>query len=105
MTVQRVKARAQARHHRDQVHHQPSELWLSSRDAMARVGNKTLKGWYEWRKRHGVATDGMGRVLLRDLEQALLVRRQPGRPSGPARVMAPSSLANLALPRQSHGAR
>lgn len=90
---------------------QPEQFpaWLDSRQAMRRVGNKSLKGWREWRKRHGIGTDSRGRVSLVELEAALLRKRRPGRPAGKPRVMAAASLANLrhggVPPSQSQKAR
>lgn len=63
-------------------------LWLDAKLAAAYVGNKSLKAFYEWRKRHGIATNGMGRVSRRDLDRALRTPRK-------RRVMNPASLANL----------
>jgi len=65
-------------------------FWLRSDEACVYVGCKTLKGWYMWRVRHGIATDNRGRVSRRDLDQAL---RRPRK----RRAMSPVSLANLRL--------
>lgn len=71
-------------------------LWLTSREACAYVGCKTVKGWYEWRKRHGIVKRTNGTVNRADLDRALTVRT-PRRSGGSVRH--PQSLANLALRR------
>ncbi len=60
--------------------------WFDSRTAQAYVGCRTLKGWYEWRKRHAIVGSGR-RVAKADLDRALKGRR--------FRRMAEASLANL----------
>ena len=71
------------------------KLWLTFAEARQRVGNRTMKGFYEWRKRHGVVPDSFGRVSRLDLERALAVRVRHGRPAGPAKRMHANSLNNL----------
>lgn len=51
-------------------------LWLDSKAAAEYVGNASVKAFYEWRKRHGIKTNGMGRVSRRDLDRALRVPRK-----------------------------
>lgn len=85
---------------------QPEQFpaWLDSRQAMRLVGNKSLKGWYMWRNRHGIGTDTRGRVSRVEVEQALSRKRRPGRPQGTPRRMAAASLANLRPSTHKRGA-
>ena len=63
--------------------------WFASRTAQQYVCCKTLKAYYEWRRRHGIIPRSYGRVAKADLDRIL--RRRP-----PRREMHPASLANLA---------
>ncbi len=63
--------------------------WLSSCEAQLYVPCRTLKGWYEWRRRHGIIARANGSVAKADLDRALSLRGK--RP----RRMAAASLANL----------
>lgn len=51
--------------------------WMTSRQAMAYVGNRSLKAWYEWRKKHGIVARSNGTVCRRDLDKALARPRKP----------------------------
>lgn len=62
--------------------------WLRSRQAQAYVGCKSLKGFYAWRRRHGVPYRSNGTVNKADLDRALL-------PKKTLRRIHPNSLANL----------
>ena len=73
-----------------------ADLWLRSREACAYVGCKTVKGWYEWRKRHGIVKRTNGTVNKADLDRALKLRTV--RATG-GTVRHPNSLANLAKRR------
>lgn len=81
-----VQDGARLAHGRNGVQQIP--LWLTTPEAAAYVGNKSVKAFYQWRQRHGVVPDRMGRVSRRDLDRVL---RQPRK----RRVMHPASLANL----------
>ena len=63
-------------------------IWLRSDEAQRYVGCRSIKGWYEWRRRHGIVARGNGTVSRLDLDQAL---RRPRKSS----VMHPASLSNL----------
>lgn len=65
-------------------------IWLRSDEAQRYVGCRTIKGWYEWRRRHGIVARNNGTVSRLDLDQALRVPRR--------RRMNPASLANLRRP-------
>lgn len=67
-------------------------FWLRSDEACRYVGCKSIKGWYMWRVRHGIATDRMGRVSRRDLDLALRVPRK-------RRAASEAQLASLRLGR------
>lgn len=62
--------------------------WFTSRQAAAYIPCKSLKGWYEWRRRHGIVARSNGTVAKADLDRILNARRRPRR-------MASASLANL----------
>lgn len=62
--------------------------WFSARIAALYVPCRTVKAWYEWRRRHGIVARANGSVAKADLDREL--RRRKSR-----RVMAPASLANL----------
>jgi hypothetical protein len=64
------------------------KVWLTAKEAAAYVCNKSVRGWYDWRRRHGILTRNNGTVLKRDLERELARRK-------PRRIMARASLANL----------
>ncbi len=63
-------------------------IWLTSRQAQRFVGCRSLKSWYEWRRRHGILPRNNGTVWKSDLDRELRRRK-------PRRVMHPNSLANL----------
>ncbi len=62
--------------------------WFSSREAQLYVTCKSLKSWYEWRRKHGIVPRNNGSVAKADLDRALRLRT-------PRRVMHAASLANL----------
>ena len=62
--------------------------WFTSREAAAYVGSQSLKGFYEWCRRHAIVRRGNRTIAKADLDRVLKARR-------PARVMAAASLANL----------
>lgn len=63
--------------------------WFGGREACAYVGNKTMGGWYAWKKRHHVVARSNGTVAKADLDRALAPKnRKPRR-------MVPAQLANL----------
>lgn len=61
---------------------------FTSTEAAAHVGNKTVKAFYAWAKRHGITRDGLLWPRA-DIERA----KRRGRRT--RRQMAPASLANL----------
>jgi len=65
------------------------KVWLTSVEAAAYVPCKSIKGWYEWRRRHGIVCRANGTVARADLDKALAMKQR--------RVwrMHPRSLANL----------
>lgn len=65
-----------------------SRPWLDSKTAAAYVGNKSVKGFYDWCRRHFIVRRNNGTVARADLDRALKAKR-------PKRVMAAASLANL----------
>jgi hypothetical protein len=66
-------------------------LWLSTHDVQAVVPCKTLKGAYEWIRRHGIVRRrDNGLVSRRDVEAAKLKLA-----SRPRRIVAAASLSNL----------
>lgn len=70
------------------VHRGPQVgLWLTATES-ARYTGRTVKAFYEWRKRKGLVPVGDGRFSRRDLDLALAQPRK-------RRVMAAASLANL----------
>ena len=60
---------------------------MNSREAMAYSRRPTLKAWYCWRERHGIAVVN-GLVLKADVDRAI-------RNGGRRRLIHPNSLANL----------
>jgi len=72
------------------------EMWLSAEAARAYVGCRTIKGWYEWRRRHGIVTRANRTVNRLDLDRALLPRAKAPRRGGGA-AGHPHSLDNLRL--------
>ncbi len=62
-------------------------VWLTSREAQAYVRCKTLKGFYEWVRRHHIVRRANGTIAKADLERALKIKR--------IRRMHPESLKNL----------
>lgn len=73
-----------------------ADIWLSAVDACAYVGCKTIKGWYEWRRRHGIVTRSNGTVNRTDLDRELRPLEGRRRRGGGA-ARNPRSLANLLL--------
>lgn len=69
--------------------HLQQKMWLTAAEAAAYVPCKSVKGWYEWRKRHGIVRLANGKVLRADIDRALDPKHR--------RVwkMAAASLANL----------
>lgn len=99
MTLQPVQSLAQGHDSPDQVGQDDpwQRPWLTMRQAAIYVGNRSLKAFYIWRKRHGIVCRANGTVARRDLDRALdprLKRR---------RVMHPASLANLQRGAKRHG--
>jgi hypothetical protein len=74
--------------------------WFDAKTAQAYVTNKTMAGWYAWRKRHGIVARANGTVLKADLDRALAPRLARLRKRGGS-VRHPNSLANL----RHHGAK
>lgn len=70
--------------------------WFSNAEAAAYVCCKSVKAFYEWKRRHGVVSRSNGSVCKRDLDLALRQPRKKNR-------MAPASLANLR--KRSHAAQ
>jgi hypothetical protein len=71
-------------------------LWLTSDEARRYVGCKTMKGWYEWRKRHGVVKRRNNTVNRADLDRALrALAARPRNYVGGGGAHHPSSIANL----------
>lgn len=62
--------------------------YLSMADAAAYVGCKSVRAFYEWRKRHGVTRLGDGTIPRLELDR--IKKRQPRR-----RQVNPISLRNL----------
>jgi hypothetical protein len=62
--------------------------WFSAREAQLYVPCKSIKAWYEWRRKHGIIARSNGSVAKADLDRELARRK-------PRRVMAAASLANL----------
>lgn len=67
--------------------------WFDSRTAAAYVPCRSVKAWYEWRKRHRIVARSNGSVMKADIDRALRMKRikRSGR--------HPNSLANLAKRR------
>lgn len=71
-------------------------FWLRPAEAQVYVGCKTIKAWYQWRRRHGIVARGNGTVNRADLDRELRPRAaRPQRGGGAAGH--PHSLANLLL--------
>lgn len=62
--------------------------WFDTKTAAAYIPCRTVRAFYEWRRRHGVIARANGSVAKADLNRIL--RRRKVR-----RVMASASLANL----------
>jgi len=62
--------------------------WFDSRTAAAYIPCKSVKGFYEWCRRHFIVRRSNGSVAKADLDRALKAKRAK-------RVMAAASLANL----------
>jgi hypothetical protein len=62
--------------------------WFSPREGQLYVCCKSVKAFYEWRRRHGIIARANGSVAKRDLDRVLARRK-------PRRVMAAASLDNL----------
>lgn len=72
------------------------ETWLKAEAARAYVGCKTLKGWYEWKRRYGIVKRRNGTVARADLDRALRGKAEaPRRHLGGGGTRNPNSLANL----------
>jgi len=75
------------------------DLWLTAEEARAYIGCKTIKGWYEWKRRHRIVKLANGRINRADLDRALMPRKTaPKRGGGASRN--PNSLANLTKHRK-----
>jgi hypothetical protein len=61
--------------------------WFDSKTAAAYVCCKSIEGWYEWKKRHGIVSRSNHTVAKADLDRALKIKR--------IRRMHPESLKNL----------
>jgi hypothetical protein len=61
--------------------------WLTSDEGRRYVGNRTMKGFYEWCRRNGI-TPVRRRYLRRQIDHVLTTPQAPRR-------MSPNSLANL----------
>lgn len=64
--------------------------WLTTHEAHQFLNLKSVKGTYEWIKRHGIIRRGDKRIARFDLEREL--KRMARKPR---RQMNPASLANL----------
>jgi len=53
-------------------------VWLTSREAMRFTHRRSLKGWYEFKRKHGIVGTAAGLVSRRDCERAMLTPRKPG---------------------------
>lgn len=62
--------------------------WFTCKQAAAYIPCKTVKAFYEWRKRHGLIARANGTVAKADIDRILRRRK-------PRRLMHPRSLANL----------
>lgn len=62
--------------------------FFSSRTAAAYVCSKSLRGFYEWCRRHGIIRRANGSIAKVELDRVLRRKRAK-------RVMAATSLANL----------
>lgn len=63
-------------------------VWLTASEASRYVGCRTVRAFYDWRKRHGLIPNGRGQFARRDLDKARAVPRK-------RHVMSPNSLINL----------
>lgn len=86
--LEAVKPRGQARHDSDESRDQFAGPWFDAKTAAAYIPCKSVKAFYEWRRRHGIIPRNNGSVAKADLDRALRVRKA-------RRVMAAASLANL----------
>lgn len=66
--------------------------WFTNAEGAAYVPCKSVKAFYEWKRRHHIVSRSNGSVAKRDLDRVLNRPRK-------TRVMSPASLANL---RQRH---
>ena len=71
-------------------------VWLTSREAMRFTHRRSLKGWYEFKRKHGIVATSAGLVSRRDCERAMLTPRKPGSGRNAA------SLNNLRLRHGKH---
>jgi hypothetical protein len=62
--------------------------WFDSKTAAAYIPCKTLKGFYEWCRRHHIVRRANGSVAKADIDRALKAKRRPRR-------IHPNTLANL----------
>jgi hypothetical protein len=74
--------------------------WFDAKTARDYVPCKSLNGWYQWRRRHGIVARGNGSVAKKDIDRALLKMKTRG--GGAARH--PASLANLEKSPKRRGA-
>lgn len=64
-----------------------SRPWFDLKTAAAYVGCRTVRAFYDWKKRHAIVGSGR-RVMRADLDRAMKAPRRPRR-------MAEASLRNL----------
>jgi hypothetical protein len=63
-------------------------VWLTAREAAEHVRCKSVKAFYEWRRRHFIVPRSNGTYARADLDRALKAKRKKHR-------VSPASLANL----------
>lgn len=63
-------------------------VWLTASEASRYVGCRTVRAFYDWRKRHGLVPNGRGQFARRDLDKARAIPRK-------RHVMSANSLSNL----------
>jgi len=66
-------------------------VWLTNEEGRIYTGRRTMKGWYEFKRKHGIVSTSAGFVLKRDCDKAMRVPRKPGSGRNPV------SLENLRL--------
>lgn len=72
--------------------------WLTSKEAAAYVGNKSVRAFYTWRRDHGIVQRANHTVAKADLDRVLNRRVPPRR-------MAAASLRNLPNLRHASASR